>query len=252
MKFIFRWLFRLVLLVIVIAGVLILVKDQLLKSYIAGKISKATGLPVTIGELDANLFTPTAIIKDLKIYNPAEIGGSLFIDIPEILIEYNTNSIVNKKMRLQLLKINIREINVVKLTNGLSNIDLLQSPVKEMSKGDTHRPIDGIDGIDILNLSFGSINFIDMTKPASSKRIQIGLQNEIVRNVNSLSDLTGIVLKIILRVMGNNMLNVTDEQPADYFSNLASAFSAICLPIHSDAVAAGEGALSTWTIRGVS
>ncbi|MEI9962069.1 MAG: hypothetical protein WDM76_13340 [Limisphaerales bacterium] len=80
MKFIFKWLFRLFLLAIVLLIVAVLSIDPILRVVIQNRIRAQTGMDAEIGKFSLGLVSPVITIKDFKLYNPPAYGGTLFFE----------------------------------------------------------------------------------------------------------------------------------------------------------------------------
>ena len=58
----------------------------------------------------------------MKIYNPPNFGGTLFLDIPEIHVEYDRAALAKKEIHITLLRFNLGELDIVKNQAGQTNI----------------------------------------------------------------------------------------------------------------------------------
>src|SRR2546423_7294863 len=102
MKKFFRWLFRLVLVLVLAALVLVLFLDTIAKSLLEREIRAQTGLDVKIEKLSVGLRTPSVTIENFKLINSSDFGGSTFIDVPELDVQYDLQAIREKKVHLNL------------------------------------------------------------------------------------------------------------------------------------------------------
>jgi hypothetical protein len=201
-KFVFRWAFRLLILAIVLVVGLLLLKDTIAKSVAEQRIRNQTGFDVKIGRLEIGLLSSRLTMENFTLYNPAEFGGSPFLKIPDLHIEYSPNDFASNGLRLKLLRVDLQELNIVENMNGRTNIvDLLArvspdtlSPANGKTNQDVH-----FNGIDMLNLSVGTVRFVDLRRPQRNQEIKLGLKNEIVQNVRSEQDMAGILFKVLLR-----------------------------------------------------
>jgi uncharacterized protein involved in outer membrane biogenesis len=189
-----------VLLAIVLAAALLLVKDEVVRNYAEAQIRRETGFDARIGNLEISLFAPTITIEDFTLYNPAQFGGSPFLEVPELHIEYGRKELAFQRFHLKLLRLKVREMNIVQDKNGRTNLVELISRVSD----DGAVKEDGSKGehafsVDMLNLSVGKIRFTDLQHPARNHEVNLRLHNEIVPNVRSEQDLARIFLKILLR-----------------------------------------------------
>ena len=202
-KFVFRWAFRLLILAVVLGIGLVLLKDTIAKSVAEQRIRRQTGFDAKIGRLEVGLLSPKLTIENFVLYNPAEFGGSPFLSIPDLHVEYNPDDLAFHRLHLKLLRLDLKELNIVENMNGRTNIiDLLAhvSPetVGHSSNSKTNRDVE-FNGIDMLNLSVGTVRYVNLRKPQRNQEINLALKNEIVQNVRSEEDMAGILFKILLR-----------------------------------------------------
>ena len=89
MKWLFKWLFRLFLLAAVLIVILLLSFNSILRVYVEHRIRAQTGMDAEIGRFSVGLAEPTVTIQNFKLYNPPDFGGTPFLDIREIHVEYD-------------------------------------------------------------------------------------------------------------------------------------------------------------------
>ena len=202
MRFLFRWLFRMVVLLLVLAVAAVLLKDTVIKALAERRIRKATGLDVRIGRWETSLLTPTVTIENFKLYNSPEFNGGLFLDLPELHLEYDPAPMISGQLRLKLLRVNLAEINLVENTAGLMNLEKLQAQLETgTARPGTERAPTTVAfaGIDTLNLSLGRVSFTSLKQPGKNWTRELGVKNEVVKDVKSATDLSGLLLKTALR-----------------------------------------------------
>ena len=172
MRRLFRWLFRLLILGIVLLVALVLLKDTLLKALAEWRIRQATGMSVTIEKLEMGLFSPTFTMEGLKLYNTPEFGGSVCLDVPSVYLEYDPRDALSGKIHLRLLRVNVRELDLVRNQAGLTNFVSLVAtntarpatmPVTSAAKSRVE-----YGGIDRLYLTAGAVHYADLAHPASN------------------------------------------------------------------------------------
>ena len=122
MKFIFKWLFRLFLLAVVLVVVFFLSLDTILRVVIEHNIRAQTGMDAQIGKFTLGLTAPTITIKDFKLFNPPSFGGTPFLDIKEIHAEYDRTALAKSELHVTLLRFNLGELDIVKNQAGQTNI----------------------------------------------------------------------------------------------------------------------------------
>jgi len=209
MKFIFKWLLRLFVLAVVLIVVFFLSINSILRVVIEHNIRAQTGMDAEIGRFKLGLAEPTVEIQNLKIYNPPDFGGTPFLDIPEIHVEYDRAALAKKEIHVTLLRLNLGELDIVKNQAGQTNIFALGLKLPTKKSGGSNvaasfRNQTGYDlqGIDVLNVSIGTAKFIDLKDQQNSREQTIGLENVVIPNVKSQTDLAGLEALIVLRSNG--------------------------------------------------
>jgi hypothetical protein len=211
MKRLLKWGLRLGLLAVALIFLVLLCRDAVTRIVIERWIRSNTGLETRIGKYSSGLFSPDVSIKDLKVYNTPEFGGTPLLEVPEIHVELDREALAQHKLHVTLLRINLAELNIVRNEAGRTNIFSLlnqapmalattnglktESLIKEL--GDFQ-----FDGIDILNLSLGRIQYLDLQNARNNREIPVNLQNQIFKKVNSEGDVYGILVMIWLRSGG--------------------------------------------------
>ena len=202
-RWIFKWLLRLVLLAVVLIAVFLLSLNSILRAVMEHNIRAQTGMDAEIGRVKFGLIEPTIEIQDLKIYNPPSFGGTPFLDIAEIHAEYDRLALAQKKIHFTLLRFNLAELDIVKNRDGQMNIRALagKSKAKAGAATPSFKQQTGYDfrEIDALNVSFNKAKYIDLQNPKNNRVQTIGLQNCVVPKVKSANDLAGLFLLIDLR-----------------------------------------------------
>ena len=219
MKFIFKWLFRLFLLVVVLAVVLVLPLDTILRVVAEHRIRTQTGMDAEIGQFHLGLLEPVVTIKDFKLHNPPAFGGTPFLSIPEIHVEYDRNALTKNQIHLTLLRFNLGELDVVKNAEGQTNLFALgvTVPAKGAPGGGSQQLKEfkqrtGLDfqGIDALNVSVGTVRFIDLNDQRNNREQNIGIDNLVLKNVKTPADLAGLAALVALR--GSEVFGVLVDQ----------------------------------------
>jgi uncharacterized protein involved in outer membrane biogenesis len=204
MKWLFKWLFRLFLLAVVLVVILLLSLNSILRVVIENRIRARTGMDAEIGKFSAGLLEPTVEIQNLRLYNPPAFGGTPFLNIPEIHVEYDRAALARREIHLTLLRFNLGEFDIVKNEAGQTNLFSLGVPLtaKKSSGGAAgFKEQTGYDfkSIDVLNVSVGTVKFIDLKNQRNNREQTIGLDNLVIKNVKSQNDLAGLAVLVALR-----------------------------------------------------
>jgi uncharacterized protein involved in outer membrane biogenesis len=207
MKTLLKWLAGLVLLVIVLAVIFLLSLDTILRTVAVNRIRAQTGMDAEIGTFHLGLLEPVVTIKDLKLHNPPSFGGTPFLSIPEIHIEYDRDALAKNQIHLTLVRFNLGELDIVKNEAGETNLLSLGVALPEKGKKGGNKALKelkqriGLDfaGVDVLNVSIGTAKFIDLKDPSKNREQKIGIDNLVMKNVKTPADLAGLAVLFALR-----------------------------------------------------
>ena len=216
MKWIFKWLFRLFILAVVLVVIAALSVNPLLKALTEKHIRNATGMDAEIGSFSLGLIEPTVTIQNFKLYNSPDFGGTPFLDIREIHAEDDRAALAKNNLHITLLRFNLAELDIVKNQAGQTNIPFIANIASLQKAGinaNTVKRQTGLNftGIDVLNVSIGTAKFIDLKDQRLNRTQKIGIENCIIKNVKSPEDLAGLVALIWLR--GGNTIGLPINPP---------------------------------------
>lgn len=187
MKTLFKWLFRLLVLLIVLAVAFILLLDTMAKAVAEREIKRQTGLDVTIGRLEVGLFNPKLRVENLVLYNAPEYGGAPMVNLPELHIEYNRRDLLERRWHLRLLRVNLAELHVVEGRNGRLNLTALDQHLKRVAEQDAKRRSQSaaaqFAGIETLNLSLGRLRYSSLKNPETKGYYNLAIENWVLTNI---------------------------------------------------------------------
>jgi len=198
MKKLFKWLFRLVLVLVLLIILLILFLDPIAKTVAERRIRDQTGLPVKIGKVSIGLRHPTLAIEKFRLGNSPDFGGSTFIDIPLLRIQYDLPALRSRKIHLNSVLFNLAELHVVQNKEGKTNLQAVQERGKEKSPSAPGRAPVEFEGIDTLAVTIGRLKFTSAKNEARNEEAYVGYKNETVKNVRSFKDLEPLIARIRL------------------------------------------------------
>ena len=193
-----KWVFIVALGVILVALGLVLSRDKIAKSAMEQQIRAQTGMDVKIGKLSTKILSPIATIENLTLYNTADFGGTPFLNIRELHIEFDREALAHRELHFKLIKLNIGELSVVKNDLGQTNI------VNMMAAAKLKPPTGAVDfkGIEVANFSIGKISYLDLKNQKNNRQMTVNLQNQVFRNLNTPGDFYGAFVLIWLRSNG--------------------------------------------------
>jgi uncharacterized protein involved in outer membrane biogenesis len=214
MKWFFKWAFRIVALLVVAVVLLLVFKDTILRMVAEHQIRAETGMDVKIGRFSSGLFSPVVTIENFKLYNTPEFGGTEFLIIPELHIEFDTAALAQQKLRVKLLRFNLAELDVVKNQAGETNIVTMMAKMPKGKLVPHGIHVGGkkfeFETIDVLNLSLGRMRFIDLKNRVSDRDVNINADNQVFNNVKTEGDVYSIMFLIWLRSGGASLIKPKD------------------------------------------
>lgn len=194
-----------ILLCLVIAAAV--AKDAIIRNSIKGIISITTGLKVNIGELKTSVAETYISINNVVVLNPPDFNDKIMLDIPEIYIDYDLPSLFKKNIHLYNMRINLKEVTIIKDRYGKINLDYLKGLKREESRerqDDRSRKTGFL--IDSLSLKIGKVIYKDYSvrqEPVVSEyKINIDSQ---YRNVRDIKEIVRIMLAkaVLSTAIGN-------------------------------------------------
>lgn len=209
MKWILKLLFRLFVLLVVLGVILFLSFNSISRVFVEHQIRAQTGMDAEIGKISMGLLTPTVTVENFKLYNSPDFGGTPFLKISELHIEYDRAALARHEIHMILVRFNLDEFDIVKSEAGQTNIFSrgITLPSKQFRGTNLMANLKrqtGYDfkGIDVLNVSIGKVRFIDLKDPQNNREQTIGIENLLVKNVKSPVDLVGLAVYVVLKSNG--------------------------------------------------
>ncbi|MGA2243532.1 MAG: hypothetical protein ABSH48_00930 [Verrucomicrobiota bacterium] len=208
LKRLFKWALWLVVLAVVLAVIFFLSLDSILRLAVEHSIRQQTGMEAEIGKFHFGLTEPVVEIKNLELFNTKQFGGTPFLTIPEIHVEYDRDALRRNEIHITLLRFNLGELDVVKSQDGQTNILSLglQAPAPNAPTGGggglallKEKTNMEFKGIDCLNVSVGQFKYLDLQDQKNNQAQNIGISNCVITNVTSVADLAGLALVVGLR-----------------------------------------------------
>jgi hypothetical protein len=156
---------KIFIVVLICLSVIVILKDQIIKSVVSIAATKITGAKVEIGGFSLGILTQSVRIRDFKMYNPAGFPSGTIIDLPKVVVSCDLLSLLKGKLHLPLVEVELKELGLVKNTQGKLNVDALKvSQQQEPRKAQEKRPSKPLAmQIDQLNLQMGRIVSKDYT-----------------------------------------------------------------------------------------
>lgn len=217
MKKLIKWVFGILILLVILIGGLLFFRDSIAKSVAEKQIRAETGMDATIGKFHIGLVDPVVTIENLRIYNPPGFLHPRFVDIPEIHVEYDRGALFSRKLHFTLVRFNMADVSVDENADGKTNLEFLQEKQKQKAASTSKaksEPAMEFVGIDTLVLTLGRVRFSSVKHPERDKEINLDVRNTELKNVKSAKDFSGLIVSIMLK-NGVNFLGEGVSAAAD-------------------------------------
>ncbi|MDP6306444.1 MAG: hypothetical protein QGH02_03805 [Verrucomicrobiota bacterium] len=211
MRFLFRWAYRLLILLIVLAIGLFLTKDALAKWWIVSEF-REQGMDAKIGQLEIGFpLNSTVSASNVTIYNLPEYGGAPMLKIDDLFIDCDFSELMNVRRKLKphfrQVRIGITEFNLVETKAGSRN---LISVPDALAKSSAQLALDESPlyfTIGNLNFSWERLKFTNLADAGKSRDVNINIEGYTVQDVEKLSDLRPLFDRIAAKVTWKVLLN---------------------------------------------
>ncbi|MEW6075636.1 MAG: hypothetical protein AB1530_04945 [Candidatus Omnitrophota bacterium] len=177
---------KIVVAILVIAVVLFIARNVIVKAAFQGAVKLITGLQLDIESIRIGAFKSVIDVQGLRLLNPPGFVDKVMLDIPKIYLHYDISSFLRGKIHISALVLAFNEFVVVKNAEGQVNVNTLTAletqgkPQKE-KKGKMPEL-----NIDLMQLKIGKVvykDYFNRAVPAVTEfRINI---NEEYRNIDN-------------------------------------------------------------------
>lgn len=165
---------------------------QTVKSILANQLTKITGLPVTIRQLDFSLSQPQFLLKDLLLKNPAGFPGAELATISKVRVEYAPSFAMLGKFNLKKVEVDFNELRLIRNEAGTINLPALPS-TQAVGEAIIEELV-----VDLQNLTYTDLS----GKEPVQKSFEVGLDKAIYRNVKGVAGILEIVNWEVLKRTG--------------------------------------------------
>jgi len=193
--------------VVALLFALSVVKDLAVKVSVENGVQFVTGLKLRISNFNAGIIRQVVNIGGLKLYNPKGFKDKIMLDMPRIYVDYDLPAIFKGVVHLKEVRLNMRELVVVK--NELGELNLNSLNVVKAGKGGG-QPSDKqgkapVIKIDSLRLKIGRAIYKDYSRGGepSVKEFNINT-DETYTDIDNLNALVGL---IVVRALKNTSIS---------------------------------------------
>ena len=212
MKKLLKWLLGGAIFLVICLVALVAAKDFFARKFFVALIQQKTGYPASVEKLEIGILSSTLRIRGLKLNYPADKGGGILLDSPEIFVQYDREAAQRNEIHLKQLRWDIREIGVADVSSkGMSG---LMEQASAILSGTNQPAGNGTDpvgqatqippgitftGIDVLDFSVGTVRFHNPTNSQNNRDLALDVRNRKLTNVVSYMDLSPLAIELFIK-----------------------------------------------------
>lgn len=187
---------KILALVVAVFVVFSVVKNGLFQMVIGTAISKAARVPVQIGSTSVRLLTSTINLRNIRFQNPRGFRERVMMDIRQVYIDFDPGAIFKGQAHFEQVKLDLKEIVVIKNREGALNVDAMKPPKGQEQKPTRAKGKDVKLKIDQLYLTVGRVIYKDYSaggEPAI-QTFDIGIENREYRNIEDPAVVVNLIM----------------------------------------------------------
>lgn len=188
MKKLFLWIAGILVILLV---VLFLSLNLIARLSVQYGATKMTGFPLEIGSVSLGLFSSKVDVHDLKLMNPSEFQEKMFVDMPQLYVDYRLGSMLSGAPHINDMLINIKQLVIVKNTKGESNAQKLKGVVSSGKSSSKYY-------VDTLRVHIGTVTIKDYSRPKPTERNVTLNVDATYKNISDSTDITRLVLLTVM------------------------------------------------------
>lgn len=195
-------LVRIAAVAVTVFFILAVSKNLLIQSALAGAISRAVHVPVSIGGTNASFLKSSIRLKNIRVKNPQGFKESLMLDAPLIAIRFDAPAFFKGTAHFQEIRLDLKEVVVVKNKDGRLNVDAAKPKAEDKEKQKKAKQ-DKAKGkapklmIDKLYLTIGHVVYKDYSSGGAQPAVQefnINIKDRVYTNIDNPSAIISLIM----------------------------------------------------------
>lgn len=222
-----KLLIRIAIGLLALLVVLFLSRNFIARKSVELGVEKLTGFSIQIGSVYVGLFDGRIDARDIKLINPAGFEEKLFVDLPQLHIDYRLGSMLTGAPHINDMLVDIKQLVIAKNEKGESNAMKLKGVLSTGGGSTKYR-------IDQLRIHVGTLTTVDRAGKARNIPLNVNA------TYNNITDSTDITRLVLLTVMSQVRLPDIGIKPEDLKKGLGDVTSAAGEVLKGAAETAGE------------
>ncbi len=188
-----RLLFRITLILLLLAGTLILGRNTLALWLMNRTLEQSTGLSMESEFINISLTRPRFAARDVTLYNPKSgFRERVAMKIPFLELDYNPLDLFRGNPHFSRVVVDVAQLNLVENATGHDNLEGLRKNRKFQ--------------IDQLEFSLGTASlFNEKILNRAPYLVKVGVKNRIYKNVYDTAGVEKIVTDLVRRAIPGNL-----------------------------------------------
>ncbi len=187
----------------VVIGGLLIARGLIANIAVKQGVKAATGLSVDMGGVDIGLLGTNIGVRNVKVFNPPGFPDKVMVQLPELFVDYDLSALAKGKVHLEMVRVNLAELTVVKNAEGKVNVNSLrpvqeQQAAKEKKAAPAKQPQIQIDE---LHLKVGRVVYKDYTQGATPvvKEFNVNIDERLQNITSPQAVASAIVMRALAR-----------------------------------------------------
>ena len=187
-----KLLWKILAVLVILIVIIFLARNVIARKAVEVGAKRITGFPLEIGSVNLGLFSSKVDVHDVKLMNPPEFQDKLFVDMPQLYVDYQFGSMLSGAPHINDMLINIKQLVVVKNNKGDSNAMKLKGVVS--SGGSSSKKY----RVDILRIHVGTVTLHDYSRAGLGQRQYPLNIDATYSNITDSTDITRLVLLTVM------------------------------------------------------
>ena len=188
---------------LITTATLSLTKEVVIRHWVREAFSQQLNLQVKTQEIYISLFRPRLTFEGFYILNPAGFGDQWLANAADVIVDYELADLFRWKFRINKMKLDILEINIVKNAEGEINLNSIEEPKELKSKSPDLF-------IAALDLSIRRVTYQDLAAGVPVKVYDLNLKGLEFQSIENLSGLSRLIAVKVLERIGLGQLGMAN------------------------------------------
>jgi uncharacterized protein involved in outer membrane biogenesis len=185
----------LIVFVIILFAISLIGKNFIIKAAVKGGIKSVTGLQMDIEKMEVGILNTQIGINEIKLHNPPDFPEGVMIYLPEIYVNYALDAFISGTVHLEEVRIDLKELIVIKDRDGRLNLNALNVAKKEKGEKESGKKEKSEIRIDELDLKIGEVVYKDFSLVSDPKPVKYNVNlHEKFHNITDLDEMGKLIL----------------------------------------------------------